>query len=58
MSETNINIGNFVREILRKQLYPYQETIANAILDSILQNKGLTFTVIMARQSGKNQKHR
>ncbi len=45
----------FSREILQKPLYPYQELVAEAILDSILNNKGLTFSIMMSRQSGKNQ---
>src|SRR5262249_6843343 len=36
-------------------LYPYQIEIGDAILDSVLEGKGLTFTVMLARQMGKNQ---
>lgn len=36
-------------------LYPYQLEVAQAILDSILHQRGYIFTVMMARQSGKNQ---
>src|SRR5258708_25929919 len=49
------NIGFFAREVLKRPLYPYQEIIGNAILNSILNNQGLCFTVMMARQMGKNQ---
>ncbi len=37
------------------RLYPYQQTIALAILDSVLGKKGLTFSVEIARQGGKNE---
>jgi hypothetical protein len=36
-------------------LRPYQVQIARAIKDSILNNLGLTFVVILPRQSGKNE---
>ena len=36
-------------------LRPYQRQIAHAIKDSILHNLGLTFVVILPRQSGKNE---
>jgi len=36
-------------------LRPYQQQPARAITDSILHQRGLTFTVEMARQSGKNE---
>jgi hypothetical protein len=36
-------------------LRPYQLEIANAVLDSILHRKGLTFSVEIARQGGKNE---
>jgi hypothetical protein len=49
------SIGAFARTYLKQPLYPYQELIANAILDSILHQRGLTFTVMLARQMGKNQ---
>jgi len=37
------------------QLRPYQREAASAILDSVLGKKGLTFSVEMARQGGKNE---
>lgn len=40
--------------ILHK-LRPYQVVIGSAILDSILYHKGLTFSVEIARQGGKNE---
>ncbi len=43
---------------MRHQLRPYQAQIALAIKDSIIHNKGLTFVVILPRQSGKNEVQR
>jgi hypothetical protein len=37
------------------RLRPYQREIAAAILDSVFNKKGLTFSVEMARQGGKNE---
>jgi hypothetical protein len=48
-------IGWFAREILGKPLYPYQEIVGDAILRSIIEGRGDTFTVMFARQMGKNQ---
>ncbi len=53
--QATTSIGTFARTYLKQPLYPYQELIANAILDSILRQRGLTFTVMLARQMGKNQ---
>ncbi len=36
-------------------LRPYQREVAAAILDSVLGKKGLTFSVEIARQGGKNE---
>ena len=36
-------------------LRPYQLEIANAVLDSVFYRKGLTFSVEIARQGGKNE---
>ena len=36
-------------------LRPYQVQIARAIKDSILHQRGLTFVIILPRQSGKNE---
>jgi hypothetical protein len=49
------NIGWFATNIIGKPLYAYQEEIGNAILESVLNNRGLTITVMMARQMGKNE---
>lgn len=37
------------------RLRPYQREVARAVMDSVLGGKGLTFTVEMARQAGKNE---
>lgn len=37
------------------KLRPYQQEIARAVLASIQESKGLTFSVEMARQGGKNE---
>ena len=37
------------------KLRPYQREAASAILDSVFAKKGLTFSVEMARQGGKNE---
>lgn len=37
------------------QLYPYQTEIAAAVIDSVNRNLGLTFSVEIARQGGKNE---
>ncbi|HLH61634.1 MAG TPA: hypothetical protein VKV20_08125 [Ktedonobacteraceae bacterium] len=55
MKHSSPSIARFARHILGKPLYPYQLEIAEAILASILDGKGSIFTVMMARQSGKNQ---
>jgi len=36
-------------------LRPYQQEVARAIFDCILNSKGLTFSVEIARQGGKNE---
>jgi hypothetical protein len=46
MTKTKIKINN---------LRPYQEEVFQAILESVCQKKGLTFTVEIARQGGKNE---
>jgi hypothetical protein len=38
-----------------RQLRPYQREIALAVLDSVFGGKGLTFSVEIARQGGKNE---
>src|SRR5438132_8345464 len=36
-------------------LRPYQRRIARAVLRSVLNRKGLSFSVLIARQGGKNE---
>ena len=55
MKQSSSSIARFARHILGKPLYPYQCEIAEAILASISSGAGKIFTVMMARQSGKNQ---
>jgi hypothetical protein len=45
------------RQLFSKQieLRPYQQEAAKAIFDSILNSKGLTFSVEIARQGGENE---
>ncbi len=38
-----------------RRLRPYQQAIAIAVLDSVFGKKGLTFSVEIARQGGKNE---
>ena len=40
---------------IRNTLRPYQAAAGRAILESVLGHKGLTFTVEVARQGGKNE---
>jgi hypothetical protein len=49
------HIGEFARTILKCPLYHFQQRIGNAVLESVINNLGLTFTVMVSRQSGKNQ---
>ena len=42
-------------QLTLRKLRPYQREVALAILDSIFGRKGLTFSVEMARQGGKNE---
>ncbi len=48
-------IARFARYILKRPLYWYQIEVCNAILDSINHGHGHLYTVMMARQMGKNQ---
>ena len=40
---------------IRHRLRSYQAEIGRAILDSVISKKGLTFSVVIARQGGKNE---
>lgn len=41
--------------LTRRRLRPYQQEVAVAVLDSVFGRKGLTFSVEIARQGGKNE---
>jgi hypothetical protein len=41
--------------MIKEKLRPYQIEVGRAILDSVMNRKGLTFSVEMARQGGKNE---
>ena len=41
--------------MIKEKLRPYQIEVGKAILDSVMNRKGLTFSVEMARQGGKNE---
>jgi hypothetical protein len=49
------DIAQFSRIILHRPLRPYQLAPAQAILRSVISGQGLTFAVMMSRQSGKNE---
>jgi len=49
------DIETFSRVVLRRPLRGYQLSPARAIVASVLERRGLTFAVMMARQSGKNE---
>ncbi|WP_376797562.1 hypothetical protein [Thermogemmatispora sp.] len=49
------DIEHFACNVLAQPLYPYQCQIAAAILDSIRGGQGEIFSVMLARQMGKNQ---
>jgi hypothetical protein len=55
MKENASRIARFARHVLGKPLYPYQREIAEAILASVFNGEGKIFSVMMARQMGKNQ---
>jgi hypothetical protein len=50
-----MKLADFARDLVGKPLYPYQSEIGEAILSSIRQGQGRTFSVMLARQMGKNQ---
>jgi hypothetical protein len=45
----------FSRHVIGRALRPYQVEVVRAVLDSVWQRRGLTFTVMLARQMGKNE---
>jgi Terminase RNaseH-like domain len=48
-------LEGFSRIAAPRYLRPYQLEAGNAIINSVIQGKGHTFTMLMARQSGKNE---
>jgi hypothetical protein len=57
MEEKNqrMTLEEYTRKWLHRRFYPYQMEIANAVLDSVYEGKGLTFSILLARQMGKNE---
>ena len=49
------DVALFSQHVVGTPLRPYQLEPARAILDSVLNRRGRTFTVIMSRQAGKNE---
>lgn len=50
-----MNIADFAAQVLGKPLYAYQLEVAEAVLESLRGGHGRIISVMMARQSGKNQ---
>ena len=50
-----LDIEVFSRKVLGRPLRRYQLEVARAILDSVLNCKGLEIAVVFSRQSGKNE---
>src|SRR5579859_6233130 len=51
----HLSIGVFAKNILNRPLYDYQIEIADSILASIFSGTGTAFSILLARQMGKNQ---
>jgi hypothetical protein len=49
------DIAAFSEHVLARPLRPYQAVIARAIVAGVLSGRGATFSVLMARQMGKNE---
>src|SRR6266536_2402099 len=49
------DVGSFSAYALRRPLRAYQLEAARAIAASVLEERGLTFTVVFPRQAGKNE---
>lgn len=49
------DVGRFSEHVVMRPLRPYQLEVAGAIVDSVLEERGLTFAVMMSRQAGKNE---
>ncbi|MBI4317391.1 MAG: hypothetical protein HY675_02785 [Chloroflexi bacterium] len=50
-----IDMATFSRKIIGRPLRPYQLSPARAIFDSIRHRNGLSISIMMARQAGKNE---
>ena len=62
MTELHDSIMTVLRDVLifadrgnALQLRQYQVEVAKAVVDSVVNQRGLTFVVIFPRQSGKNE---
>lgn len=55
LAHTFSDVALFSRRVLRLPLRRYQLAPAQAIVDAVLQRRGLTLAVMMPRQAGKNQ---
>ena len=49
------DVETFGASVLRMPLRPYQAEVARAVLASVAEGRGHSLTVLMPRQSGKNQ---
>ncbi len=49
------DVKRFCEEASRIRLRSYQQQVAEAIVDSAMRGKGLSFVVVFPRQSGKNE---
>ncbi len=49
------NVNRFCAEASGIRLRTYQQEVAEAIVDSTIREKGLSFVIIFPRQSGKNE---
>lgn len=50
-----LDIEVFSRQVLGRPLRGYQIEVAKAIIDSVVQKKGLEIAVVFSRQAGKNE---
>ena len=55
IARTLTDAALFSRRALRRPLRAYQLPPAQAIVDAVLQRRGLTIAVMMSRQAGKNE---
>jgi hypothetical protein len=55
ITEASTTVKGFARHMIGIHLYPYQLSVANAIIKSVFQRDGNTFVIIFSRQSGKDE---